>query len=487
MSQEIFISYRRKDTGGYAGRLFDYLKKEYGAENVLFDIEVDATVEELRSWVKRVIPRSAVVIILIGENWLENSFKRRRLDEKDDIVCLEIELAIKNEVPLIPLLVDGANFPNISELPQSIQKIALYKGYEINNSFWKAKFQVLIHAISSIIKNHTPIINKGVKSWNSWRKENESIHPNLEGANLEKKNLEYIDLSFSILRRANLRGANLRGAILHHADFTNAILEDVNLESSEGNETDFIHADLTRANFKNALFNKADFSHANMNEANLTGTFLEQCQVFGVSIWDAKLDNAQQRNLYLGDPKTGNTFAVDSIETAVVIHLLLSGGGIKNIVDTITSKSILILGRFTPERKVILDALRDALRKHNYIPLLFDFQKPQLRDITEIISLLAHMSRFIIADLTDATMIMHELSFIIPNLPSIPIVSICEANCIITSMFEASLRYPWVLKPVLYKDEKEIIEKVYEIVIAPAEEIIAARKNSLIERDKNLQ
>jgi len=63
---------------------------------------------------------------------------------------------------------------------------------------------------------------------------------------------------------------------------------------------------------------------------------------------------------------------------------------------------VLILGRFAPERKAILDAIRDALRTRDYLPVLFDFEKPSSRDITETVSTLAHMARFVIADITDA-------------------------------------------------------------------------------------
>jgi hypothetical protein len=72
------------------------------------------------------------------------------------------------------------------------------------------------------------------------------------------------------------------------------------------------------------------------------------------------------------------------------------------------SKAVLILGRFTDERKAVLDALREELRKRDYLPILFDFDVPGTRDITETVSLLARMARFIIADLTDPSSIPKE-------------------------------------------------------------------------------
>ena len=73
---------------------------------------------------------------------------------------------------------------------------------------------------------------------------------------------------------------------------------------------------------------------------------------------------------------------------------------------------MLILGRFTDERKAVLDALREELRNRDYLPILFDFAVPATRDITETVSLLARMARFIIADLTDPSSIPKELEAI---------------------------------------------------------------------------
>ena len=65
---------------------------------------------------------------------------------------------------------------------------------------------------------------------------------------------------------------------------------------------------------------------------------------------------------------------------------------IRRVIDTITSKAVLILGRFTEERKKVLDALRDELRRHDYLPILFDFDKPASKDLTGTILTLAHMA-----------------------------------------------------------------------------------------------
>ena len=82
---------------------------------------------------------------------------------------------------------------------------------------------------------------------------------------------------------------------------------------------------------------------------------------------------------------------------------------------------VLILGRFTDERKAVLDALREELRKRDYLPILFDFSVPATRDITETISLLARMARFVVADITDAKSIPQETSMVVPDMPSVPV------------------------------------------------------------------
>jgi hypothetical protein len=117
----------------------------------------------------------------------------------------------------------------------------------------------------------------------------------------------------------------------------------------------------------------------------------------------------------------------------------------------------------------VLDAVREALRGHNYLPIVFDFEKPARRDLTETISILAHMARFIIVDLTEARSVPQELQRIVPDLPSVPVQPILQASAEEYGMFEHFKRYPWVLETYRYESLKEVMIALQEKVILPAE------------------
>jgi hypothetical protein len=150
--------------------------------------------------------------------------------------------------------------------------------------------------------------------------------------------------------------------------------------------------------------------------------------------------------------------------------LLLNNAKIRDVIDTITSKAVLILGRFTPERKATLDALRDALRDKNYLPIQFDFQKPANRDLTETVSTLAHLARFVIADLTDPRSVPQELTAVIPHLLSVPIRPLLLGSQSEWAMFSDLARYPQVIPPLHYADDQMLLSCLESDIIAPAEQ-----------------
>ncbi len=350
--------------------------------------------------------------------------------------------------------------------------------------------------------------------WNTWRKQHPDVQPDLSEANLYRANLNGADLSKANLYRVNLSEANLidtnlsesnlyranlyradlsradlsradlSGARLFRAYLSPTRLSRANLSRADLSEADLRFADLSGATLSNAFLSEANLNGANLNnailsganliganlvETNLTEAILTECRVYGISAWDIKLTGAQQNNLII-TPVNEPEITVDNLKIAQFIYLLLDNQEIRDAIDTIAKKAVLILGRFTPERKAVLDAIREALREIGYLPIVFDFEKPASRDITETISTLAHLARFVIADITDARSIPQELKAIVPNLPSVPVQPLILNSQHEYGMFEHFTRFPWVLPVYRYIDEVNLLQSLQEKVITPAEQ-----------------
>lgn len=289
---------------------------------------------------------------------------------------------------------------------------------------------------------------KHVDLWNKWRGEYAGIRPDLDRADLSQANLRQADLSQANLSQANLSQANLSQANLSEA-FLNG-------------------ADLNEADLNNADLSGADLTRAGLLRTNFSGANLTDCSIYGISAWELELEGATQLNLII-TPDSEFAITVDNLEIAQFIYLLLNNQNIRQVIDTITSKVVLILGRFTEERKRVLDAIREELRKHDYIPVLFDFEKPTTKDLHETITTLARMSRFVIADITDAKSIPQELVSIVEQLPSLPVQPILQQDCEPWAMYDHIKRYPWVLELYRYATVDEFIPRLREGVISPAE------------------
>jgi hypothetical protein len=295
-------------------------------------------------------------------------------------------------------------------------------------------------------EEHVAQLRKGAVSWNAWRKSKKrrNIRPDLRGADLHGVDLSpWANLRDADLRWANFSGANLRGADLRGADLRW--------------ETNFSGANLSEANLQAAI----------LLETDLTGVDLTGSRIYGVSAWSLKLAGAKQQNLII-TPENEPEITVDNIEVAQFIYLLLHNEKIRDVIDTIGKKAVLILGRFTADRKAVLDALREELRKRDYLPILFDFEVPATRDITETVSLLARMARFVVADLTDPSSIPKELEAIVPSL-AVPVQPLLEGSSRPYAMFKDYWKYDWVLPVYRYEGLEPLLAAVAERVIAPAE------------------
>jgi uncharacterized protein YjbI with pentapeptide repeats len=282
------------------------------------------------------------------------------------------------------------------------------------------------------------------------------------GANLAGVTMQRAQLIDTKFVGANLRGADLTSATLHMADLSHADLSGADLSVAQILSATARNADLTGASLQVAIVVNCDF----------TGAKLVRTKVFGLSAWNVELAEATQEDVVI-TRDSEPAITCDDIEIAQFIYLLLENRKIRKIIDTVTAKVVLILGRFTDERKAVLDAIRDALRKLDYTPVLFDFDKPASKDVSGTVETLARLARFVIADLTDPSSIPHEIAMIVPLLRTTPFVPIRLEGATGYSMFEDYARsYPWVLATRPYRDTPSLIEALPS-VIEPAETMVA--------------
>ncbi|HRP26573.1 MAG TPA: pentapeptide repeat-containing protein [Rhodocyclaceae bacterium] len=363
---------------------------------------------------------------------------------------------------------------------------------------------------------HVSRLREDVEAWNEWRISGE--WPDLRGADLGEAYLAKADLAGVDLTDANLSGAELDGACLREADLVDADLSEAmcadvsffgaNLTGADLHDAFLLKANLTAARLPGANLTDAKLCRADLTLADLTGadltacdlssavlvgtqltrTTLSRCRVYGVTAWDVNLTDAVQRDLIItpghvdtivADAATRNLWVhigeitVDDLEIAQFIYLLLRNEKLRQVIDTVTAKVVLILGRFTPERKRVLEAIRDALRARGLVPIIFDFEGSENRDLTETVRTLAHLARFIVADLSDPRSIPQELMAIVPILPSVPVVPVIEGSQDPWAMFGSLKRYPWVLEPYRYGSGEALVAEIDKQVIAPAEQAVA--------------
>jgi hypothetical protein len=130
----VFLSYRRDDASGHAGRLYDLLAARYGAERVFMDIDAIPLGSEFAEAISRAVASCDVLIALIGRRWVQatEAGGRRRLDDPDDFVRREIESALAQGVVVVPTCVQGAEIPRAEDLPPSLAPLARRQGFHLS-------------------------------------------------------------------------------------------------------------------------------------------------------------------------------------------------------------------------------------------------------------------------------------------------------------------------------------------------------------------
>jgi len=356
---------------------------------------------------------------------------------------------------------------------------------------------------------HIALLKKGVDAWNAWRLKNLDIPPDLSDANLSEArlveanlikanlikanlgsvnlveaNLSGADLRGARLVEANLSGADLSGARLVEAHLSKANLSEANLSEANLVEANLVEANLSGADLRGANLDGAHLEAANLSGADLSGADLQccplvdtnltnaditGCYVWGVSAWGVKLEGTKQQNLFItryDEPSV----TVDNIEVAQFVHLLLHNEKIRDIIDTVGKKGVLLLGRFTEGRMEILERLREKLRSLGFVPMVFNFDKPETKDFTETVRLLANLSKFVIVDITNPRSTPLELQAAVPDymIPFAPILQ--EGEEPFAMLVDLQNKYDWVLQPIFsYPSVERLIEGLEDKIVRPAE------------------
>jgi uncharacterized protein YjbI with pentapeptide repeats len=372
---------------------------------------------------------------------------------------------------------------------------------------------------------HLKLLQQSVDVWNAWRTKDIWTVPDLSGADLARADLSMAHLSGAHLNNANLNEANLHRAILGGASLDGAKLDGANLTganlavsslvlaslvgaylslanlSEAGlikaslscaslikanlSSASFLHADLRKAklhgadlgfanlsdaDLSGAELYGADLSGASLLQTNLSDADLTGCRVYGVSAWNVKLSKGtQQQNLIVtrwGEPE----IMIDNIEVAQFVHLLLHNEKIRDVIDTVGRKGVLLLGRFTKGRLAVLERLREELRKRGYLPIVFNFDKPETKDFTETVRLLAGLSKFVIADITNPKSSPLELQATVPEImvPFRPIIE--EGEKPFSMLTDLWIKHhEWVFEPIYYSSLDALVGALDEKIIRPAE------------------
>ena len=302
----------------------------------------------------------------------------------------------------------------------------------------------------------------------------------LRGVKIEQTNFSGVrchkaDLRGTVFATNNLKGTKFFKTDLRGADFRNAVLPKISFFGADLRGANFVNVNLTEANLKGANLDEANLSKANLINADLSGasligtivdkTNLSGCKVYGINVWDLKGKPKEQKDIII-TPDEAPIITVDNIKVAQFIYLVLNNEEIRGVINTLTSKSVLILGRFADlKRKAILNALRNELRAYNLLPIVFDFDRPVDRNITETIKTLAGISYFVIADVTSPKSSPLELQAIVPDY-QIPVIPIIQHGQLPFSMI-SDLRgqHYGLLDPLTYDTQEKLIRALKPAII----------------------
>jgi hypothetical protein len=151
--KRVFISYRRSDSAGHAGRLYDYLKNYFGEDRIFFDVDTIKPGVNFEQKIKTELDNSAVILVLIGNQWLgiKDMNGNRRLDDPYDYVHLEVEAALTKDIAVIPILLQGVPMPSENDLPEKLSDLSRRNAIKLSDENWNSDLRMLTEILKNVL------------------------------------------------------------------------------------------------------------------------------------------------------------------------------------------------------------------------------------------------------------------------------------------------------------------------------------------------
>jgi hypothetical protein len=149
MAAKVFISYRRDDSAGHAGRVRDRLERELGHNLLFMDVDAIPLGTNFSKVLHEEVAKCGVLLAVIGPNWSDarDGEGKRRLDDPNDFVRIEVAAALHRDIPVIPILLDGSRIPKASELPDDLKELAIRNGLDVRHASFHQDMDRLIGAL----------------------------------------------------------------------------------------------------------------------------------------------------------------------------------------------------------------------------------------------------------------------------------------------------------------------------------------------------
>jgi hypothetical protein len=273
------------------------------------------------------------------------------------------------------------------------------------------------------IKDPSAVVLRGAKTWNAWRKKNAPYlrfqspnwyrGPRIRGHQVKgtnRLNFEGIDLSGAEINHAFAEGLNVRGANFENTTFEEGDFSRANFSQATFRNTRFNKTILTDARFDGAVFVNCNLNRVNLAKASFNVREITETVVYGISAWDLQISDKTKQSRLIIEP-THSLYSefmgrgvvplmVDDIELAQFIYYLSNHKRMRAVINVLSDKAVLLLGRFANGGLEFLYKIRDVLKGHGYTPMIFDFARPDSLSLTETAVAMAALCKFIVVDLS---------------------------------------------------------------------------------------